>query len=42
MIENEKLQVKELRQEGFSDRQLQEMGYLEASIARAPAVAMKK
>ena len=42
MIESEKLQVKELRQEGYSDRQLQEMGYLEPSIARAPAVAMKK
>mmetsp|Transcript_7707 Transcript_7707/g.14530 ORF Transcript_7707/g.14530 Transcript_7707/m.14530 type:complete len:113 (-) Transcript_7707:120-458(-) len=39
MIESERLQVKELRAEGFSDRQLQEMGYLSASIDRAPAVA---
>lgn len=42
MIESERLQVKELRAEGFSDRQLQEMGYLSASIDRAPAVAMKQ
>lgn len=42
MIESERLQVKELRAEGFSDRQLQEMGYLAASVDRAPAVAMQK
>ena len=42
MVESEKMQVKELRNEGYSDRQLQEMGFCEAAVMRAPAVAMKK
>jgi len=40
MIETERLQVEELRSQGMSDRQLGEMGYLQASIDRAP-VAMR-
>ncbi len=42
MIESEKLQIKELRNEGFGDNQLKEMGYSLASIARAPPVLLKK
>ena len=42
MIESERLQVDELRTQGFTDRQLSEMGYLQPSIDRAPAVAMRK
>jgi len=42
MIESEKTQVKQLRNDGYSDRQLQEMGFCEASILRAPPVALKK
>jgi hypothetical protein len=42
MIESERLQVKQLRNDGFADSQLQQMGFAEASILRAPSVAMKK
>jgi len=42
MIESEKIQVKQLRNDGFVDRQLQEMGFCQAAISRTPAVAMKK
>ena len=42
MIESEKIQVRELRNEGYSDRQLAEMGFCQASILRAPVVALKK
>eukprot|EP00562_Extubocellulus_spinifer_P013871 CAMPEP_0178565482 /NCGR_PEP_ID=MMETSP0697-20121206/14192_1 /TAXON_ID=265572 /ORGANISM="Extubocellulus spinifer, Strain CCMP396" /LENGTH=110 /DNA_ID=CAMNT_0020199105 /DNA_START=21 /DNA_END=353 /DNA_ORIENTATION=+ len=42
MIENEKQQVKDFRSQGYSDRQLQEIGFCEASIRRAPSVAMAK
>ena len=42
MIESEKIQVRQLRNEGYSDRQLAEMGFCQASILRAPVVALKK
>ena len=42
MIETEKQQVKDFRSQGYSDRQLQEIGFCEASIRRAPSVAMAK
>ncbi|CAJ1969236.1 unnamed protein product [Cylindrotheca closterium] len=38
MIDAERTQVKELRNQGHSDRQLQEMGFLELSL-HTPAVA---
>jgi hypothetical protein len=38
MIANERVQVTELRNQGHSDRQLQEMGFLDASL-HSPAVA---
>lgn len=38
MIASERTQVTELRNQGHSDRQLQEMGFLEASL-HSPAVA---
>ena len=38
MIENEKLQVQVLRDQGYSDPQLTSMGYNAASVARAPSV----
>lgn len=38
MIQSERLQVKELRNQGHMDRQLQEMGYLEVSL-HSPSVA---
>lgn len=41
MLQNEKIQVKDLRNQGMSDRQLQEMGFMEAAI-HAPAVATAK
>jgi Fe2+ transport system protein FeoA len=41
MVEAEKIQVRQLRNDGYSDRQLQEMGFCEPAILRAPAVAMK-
>jgi len=42
MIESEKLQVSELRNQGFSDMQLKELGYSAASVTRAPSVLLKK
>lgn len=42
MIESEQLQVKELRNEGYADHQLRQMGFSEPAIARAPAVVLKK
>ena len=42
MIESEKLQVSELRNQGFSDMQLNELGYSAASVTRAPSVLLKK
>jgi len=42
MIETEKQQVKDFRSQGYSDRQLQEIGFCEAAIRRAPSVAMAK
>jgi len=42
MVESEKIQVRELRNDGYSDRQLQEMGFCEPAVLRAPSVALKK
>ena len=42
MIETEKQQVKDFRGQGYSDRQLQEIGFCEAAIQRAPDVALAK
>lgn len=42
MIESEKLQVSELRNQGYSDMQLKELGYSAPSVARAPSVLLKK
>ena len=39
MIEVERSQVKDLRGQGYADRQLQEMGFCEAAVQRAPSVA---
>ena len=39
-IEAEKSQVKDLRSQGFSDRQLEQMGFVESAI-RAPSVALQ-
>lgn len=39
-IESEKSQVKDLRSQGFSDRQLEQMGFAEAAI-RPPSVALR-
>ena len=41
MIEADKLQVKELRQQGYSDGQLQEMGFPKVALGLAPAVLKK-
>jgi Fe2+ transport system protein FeoA len=41
MLQNEKIQVKDLRNQGMSDRQLQEMGFMSEAI-HAPAVATAK
>mmetsp|Transcript_4574 Transcript_4574/g.6681 ORF Transcript_4574/g.6681 Transcript_4574/m.6681 type:complete len:110 (-) Transcript_4574:237-566(-) len=41
MIESEKLEVGALRDQGYADNQLREMGYAEPAIARAPAVLKK-
>ncbi|KAL9191313.1 hypothetical protein ACHAXT_001019 [Thalassiosira profunda] len=38
MIESDKLQVKELRTQGYSDPQLQEMGFNKVALGLAPAV----
>ncbi|MGK3752432.1 MAG: hypothetical protein ACI8RD_004736 [Bacillariaceae sp.] len=40
-VATERLQVTELRNQGHSDRQLQEMGFLEVSL-HSPAVASMK
>merc|ERR1712029_564767 len=37
MIENDKLQVKELRQQGYSDSQLHEMGFNKVALGLAPS-----
>lgn len=42
MIESDKLQVMELRNQGYSDVQLKEMGYSTPSVMRAPSVLLKK
>jgi hypothetical protein len=41
MLENERMQVKELKSRGFSDRQLQEMGYCESAL-HTPSLALAK
>jgi hypothetical protein len=41
MLETERMQVKEFRSRGYSDRQLQEMGFAEASM-HSPSVAVQK
>ena len=41
MLESERMQVKDLKSRGFSDRQLQEMGYSEPSL-HTPSVALAK
>mmetsp|Transcript_123289 Transcript_123289/g.356228 ORF Transcript_123289/g.356228 Transcript_123289/m.356228 type:complete len:111 (-) Transcript_123289:293-625(-) len=41
MIASERIQVSELRNQGHSDRQLQEMGFLEAAL-HSPSVASLK
>merc|ERR1711982_20041 len=40
-LENEKLQVKDFRSQGYSDRQLSDLGFSEVAI-RGPSVALKK
>jgi hypothetical protein len=42
MIESEKLQVAELRNQGYTDMQLKELGFTPASSVRAPSVLLKK
>jgi len=39
MLENERMQVKDLKNRGFSDRQLQELGYSEGAL-HTPSVAL--
>ena len=39
MLENERMQVKELKNRGYSPRQLQEMGYSESAL-HTPALAL--
>jgi hypothetical protein len=41
MLENERMQVKELKNRGYSPRQLQEMGYSESAL-HTPALALAK
>lgn len=41
MLETERIQVKEYRSRGYSDRQLQEMGFAEAAV-HSPSVAAQK
>ena len=38
MIETDKLHVKELRQQGYSDNQLRELGFPAVALGQAPAV----
>jgi hypothetical protein len=42
MLENERMQVKELKNRGYSPRQLQEMGYSEAAMHSPPLALAKK
>jgi hypothetical protein len=42
MIDSERLQVAELRNQGHADRQLQEMGFLEISLHNPSVAGMKK
>jgi hypothetical protein len=42
MLENERIQVKELKNRGYSPRQLQEMGYSEAAMHSPPLALAKK
>ena len=41
MLENERMQVIDLKNRGFADRQLQELGYSEAAL-HTPSVALAK
>jgi hypothetical protein len=41
MVENERMQAKELKSRGYSDRQLQELGYSDI-VLHIPALATKK
>jgi hypothetical protein len=41
MLENERIQVKEYKNRGFSARQLQEMGYHDGAL-HTPALALAK
>ena len=41
MIEADKLQVKELRQQGYHDNQLREQGFPNVALGLAPAVLKK-
>ena len=41
-VQSERLQIKDLRNQGHSDRQLQEMGFLEISLHSPSVAAMKK
>lgn len=38
MIETDKMQVKEFRTQGYSDPQLQEMGFNKVALGISPAV----
>jgi hypothetical protein len=40
-LENERMQVKELKNRGYSPRQLQEMGYSDSAL-HTPALALAK
>mmetsp|Transcript_8368 Transcript_8368/g.10587 ORF Transcript_8368/g.10587 Transcript_8368/m.10587 type:complete len:113 (-) Transcript_8368:102-440(-) len=42
MIQSEKLEVNELRNQGYSDQQMKELGYSPISIARAPSSVLMK
>jgi hypothetical protein len=42
MLDSERLQVKELKNQGYSGRQLQEMGYSECAIHTPPLALAKK
>jgi hypothetical protein len=42
IVASERLQITELRNQGHSDRQLQEMGFLEISLHSPSVASMKK
>ena len=42
MLENERIQVKDLKNRGYSPRQLQEMGYSESAMHSPPLALAKK